>query len=170
MGEQVHVAWTEHETAAQLKSVPAQLVLPVPRGLRSCARLRVIGPRQMQQGSRLQTRFPIREPLFIDQKRKANTGILAEKTGVRPVTETDGRRRRMFFRESILVFAQLRDVLAAEQSAVMAKENDHGRLPFPERAEPVCAPIGVRQRDGSEPRAERFGHAAQSTSAKPRFM
>ena len=114
MGEHVYVSRTEHETAAQLKRVLAQLVLPVPRSLRSCARLRIVGPRQMQQIGRFQTGRPIREPLFVDQQRKADTGILAEKTGVRSVPETDGCKRRMFFREPLLIFAQLRDVLAAE--------------------------------------------------------
>jgi len=36
----------------------------------------------------------------------------------------------------MLVFAQLRDVLAAEDSAVVAKENQDGGIVFPERAEP----------------------------------
>ena len=41
----------------------------------------------------------------------------------------------MFFTEGLLVFAQLRDVFAAEDSPVVAKENEDGGIVFPERAE-----------------------------------
>jgi hypothetical protein len=34
-----------------------------------------------------------------------------------------------------LVLAQLRDMLAAEDSAVVAQENNHGRVRLPQRAE-----------------------------------
>jgi hypothetical protein len=37
--------------------------------------------------------------------------------------------------EGLLVFAQLRDVLAAEDSAVVAEEDEDGGIVFPERAE-----------------------------------
>ena len=41
--------------------------------------------------------------------------------------------------------AQLRDVLAAEDSTVVAQENKHRRLPDPKRTEPDFFAIYVRQ-------------------------
>jgi len=41
--------------------------------------------------------------------------------------------------------AQLRDVLAAEDSSVVEKENDHCGFVGPERAEPDQLSFGVRQ-------------------------
>jgi hypothetical protein len=46
--------------------------------------------------------------------------------------------------------AQLRDVLAAEDSAVVAKEDDHSRAVRPEQIELNGAFIGVRQNDPGE--------------------
>ncbi len=106
-------------------------MLRVPRRLRPYPRLRVIGAHQMQQVCRLQTRRSISKPLFVDEKREGDPSVLAEKSGVGTVAEANSRQCRMFFRKSVFVFAQLRDVFAAEKSAVMAKEHDDGRLPLP---------------------------------------
>ena len=56
------------------------------------------------------------------------------------------------------MFAQLRDVLAAEDSAVMAKENQDGGIVFPERAEPDLLAESVGEDDGCELLTEGFGH------------
>jgi len=45
------------------------------------------------------------------------------------------------------MFAQLRDVLAAEYSAVVAQEDDDGLLRLPQRAEPNGALVGIREND-----------------------
>jgi hypothetical protein len=45
------------------------------------------------------------------------------------------------------VFAQLRDVLAAEDSAIVAKENNDGRVAFPEGAEANLLAMGVGKND-----------------------
>jgi hypothetical protein len=44
-------------------------------------------------------------------------------TSVASVTQADGGQRGSFVPEGLLVFAQLRDMLAAENSAVMAEKN-----------------------------------------------
>ena len=46
-----------------------------------------------------------------------------------------------------LMFAQLRDVLAAEYSAVVAQEDDDGRSRLPQQAEPNGALVGIREND-----------------------
>lgn len=67
-----------------------------------------------------------------DQKRKGDAGLFAKNTGVSPVAESDGGQARSAVEEGLLVCAQLRDVLAAENSAVVAKEDQDCRGPFPE--------------------------------------
>jgi hypothetical protein len=52
------------------------------------------------------------------------------------------------------VLAQLRDVFAAEDSAVVAQENDYGWLRLPQRAEPDGAFIGIGESDFVQPGAK----------------
>lgn len=59
-----------------------------------------------------------------------------------------------------LMFAQLRDVLAAEDSTVVAKEDDHGRPLGPQRSKLDRVAVGIRQRDGSKTGADGIGHGA----------
>jgi hypothetical protein len=58
----------------------------------------------------------------------------------------------------LLVFAQLRDVLAAENSAVMAKEDQHCRGPFPERSKTHIGAVCVWKADAGERFAKRKSH------------
>jgi hypothetical protein len=53
-------------------------------------------------------------------------------TGVRPIAQPNGRQRRTTLAECILFRAQLRDMLAAKDSAVVTQENNNSRLPFPQ--------------------------------------
>jgi hypothetical protein len=64
----------------------------------------------------------------------------------------------VFLAEGLLVFAQLRDVLSAEDSTVVAKENEDGGIIFPERTEAEVIARGIRKGDAGESLAERFGH------------
>ena len=52
------------------------------------------------------------------------------------------------------MFAQLRDVLAAENSAVVAQENDYGWSRFPQRAKPDGTFIGIGESDFAQPGAK----------------
>jgi hypothetical protein len=45
------------------------------------------------------------------------------------------------------MLAQLRDVLAAEHSPVVAQEDDDGRLQLPQRAEPNGTLVRIREND-----------------------
>ena len=56
--------------------------------------------------------------------------------------------------------AQLRDVLAAEDSTVMAEEHHHGRLVNPQRAEPDFFAVYIRQRNHGKLAVERSFHGA----------
>jgi hypothetical protein len=58
----------------------------------------------------------------------------------------------------LLVFAQLRDVLAAKNSSVVPQKNDHGRLALPQRAQPDFFSIGVGEHQIRKPLAQSFCH------------
>lgn len=59
--------------------------------------------------------------------------FFAEDAGVDRVAEADGGQRSAFAVESVLVFAQLRDVLTAEDSAIVTKKDDYRGSFLPQR-------------------------------------
>ena len=63
------------------------------------------------------------------------------------VAQSDGGQRGSFVMEGLLAIAQLRDMLAAEDSSVVAEKNDHGGTAGPQRAEPHLPAIGIRKYD-----------------------
>jgi hypothetical protein len=158
MGIAVQVAWREDEAAAQLKRILPQLVLPESTALRAFPRLRVVGPKQVKKVSGLETGRVIGLPLFVDQQWKFDARLFAESSGVARVPQADSGQFRAFRLELGFVVAQLRDMLAAEDSAVVAKKNDHSRLQLPQRSEPYGDAIGIRQRDTCQCLAKRGNH------------
>ena len=144
MREAVDITWAENKTTAQLKWILPQLDLPVPRGAGSLARFHIIGPKKMQQVGVAKFRHLVGLPLLVDQQRKRNARLLAEQTRIIAVSQSNGRQRGSFVPESLLVFAQLRDMLAAKNSSIMPQKNDHGRLAGPQRSQPRLFAIGVR--------------------------
>ncbi len=74
-------------------------------------------------------------PLGINQKWEHDSSLLAKDLGVVCVAQADGGQPSAFIAECLFVVAQLRDVLAAENSSVVAKEGDHCGVVGPERAE-----------------------------------
>ena len=96
--------------------------------------------------------------LLVDEQGEVDAGFLLEDAGVVGVAEADGGKGGVFFMEGWLVLAQLRDVLAAKDSAVVAKKDEDGGIGFPERAEANAFAEGVGERDFCELLAEGFGH------------
>jgi len=80
------------------------------------------------------------------------------RAGVAGVAEADGGESRVLGAEGLLMFAQLRDVFAAEDSAVVAEEDEDDWMRFPERAETDLVAGSVGESDGRETLAEGFGH------------
>jgi hypothetical protein len=70
--------------------------------------------------------------------------------------------------EEGLVFAQLRDMFATEDSAVVAKEDEDGGMRFPEGAEANLVAEGVGECDAGEALAEGIGHAEMIEEEKRR--
>ena len=155
VGEAVHVAGAEDEAAAELKRVLAQAVLAKAGGVGAFASSFVFVPENMQQVSAAQAGSTIGLALRVHQERKRDAGLFAEKAGVVLVAEPDGGESYTFFFEGLLVFAQLRDVLAAEHSTIVPQKYEHRRTLRPQRAELNRTVVRVGQDDARKLRAER---------------
>ena len=92
--------------------------------------------------------------LVIDQQRKLDAGSLAEELCIAGIAQTNNSEMSAFLLELGFECAQLRDVLSAEDSTVVAKKDHHCRLAFPQRAEARWLAIGVRECDSGQLAAE----------------
>ena len=97
--------------------------------------------------------------MFVDEQREVDVGFFAKDAGVVSIAETDGCERSTVVLEGLLMLAQLRDVLAAKDSAIVAEKDDHGGFFLPQRTETDFAAVGIGECDVREARAKTFGHA-----------
>jgi hypothetical protein len=102
--------------------------------------------------------------LRVHQQRKADARLFAKDARVVPVTQADSGELCVFLAEGRFVFAQLRDVLTAEHSTVVAEKYNHGGTFLPQRTEPKFAAVRIRQHDSREARAEGCFHARAFSS------
>jgi len=158
VGEAIDVAGAEDEGAAELKGVAAEFVLLVPGGGGAFAASGIVAAEEVENVGGFQAGDFVRLAVFVDQQGKFDLCFFLEDAGVVGIAEADGGESGLFFAEGLLMFAQLRDMLAAEDSAVVAKENQDGGIVFPERAEPDLLAESVGEDDGCELLAEGFGH------------
>jgi len=99
---------------------------------------------------------------FVNEQRKPDSGFFLEDAGIILITETDGCERSAFVAELLFVFAQLRDMLAAENSTVVAKENDDGGILLPQRTEADFRARSVWEDDIGQLFAESVPHDGPS--------
>jgi len=158
--EAVHVAGAKNKTSAQLERVLSQFVLRVPGGFGSRSRPGIVFPQKMKQMRALQIHCLISLALFVHQQRKGDSRLFAERAGVGAVAQPDGGKSRSAFAKCRFLDAQLRDVLAAENSTVVAQEHDDGRLPQPKRTEANFAPVAIRQVDHRDPAVQGGVHVS----------
>src|SRR5258708_39996846 len=156
MHKPVHVPRSEHETSAQLHRIFAEFVLVMSAGFGSFAGCEVVFPEQMEQRSFFEFQRAIGLAIAVDQQRELDAGIFAEGLGVVASAEADGDQLRALLAEFLFMVAQLRDVLTAEDSSVVAKKDDDRRAVGPERAEGLLLSVNVGKRDGGQPAAEGF--------------
>jgi len=117
--EAIDVSRREDETPAELKGILAKFVLTMSGRLRAIAALEIVAASQVQQISGTQVGNGVSLALFVDQQGKSYPGFFAENSCIVSVAKADGGERRALIQKGLLVFAQLRDVLAAKNSAVM---------------------------------------------------
>ena len=98
-------------------------------------------------------------PPFVHQQRKCDPRFRAESLRIPAVAESHRRERSSPLTKARFARAQLRDVLAAEDSTVVAQEDDDRRLMEPKRAEAKLAAVRVGQLDHCQSAVERALHA-----------
>ena len=170
MGEAIDIARAEDKTGAELQGIRAQFVLLVAGGASAITAFKIVAAKKVQQISGAQIGDAIGFALIVDQQRKADAGFLAENEGIVAVTKTDRCKGRALAPEGLLVFAQLRDMLAAEDSPVVTQKNDDGGAVLPQRAQPDFPSVGVRKDDVRELLAESFLHGRPSLKSGPRSV
>ena len=131
MDEQIFVPGRKHKAAAELQRILAQAMLFVSCGLCPLACLQIVFAQQVKQGSMAQPNGFIGLAFVIDQQRKLDAGFFAEKPGIGGIAQSDYSEMSAFFLELGFEFAQLRDMLSAEDSTVVAKEDHYGRPTLP---------------------------------------
>lgn len=132
VGEKVDVPGRKNEAPAQLKRIPTQFVLLVSRGPGALAASEIIAAKQVKYVSNAKTGDFVGAAVFVDKQGEIDSRLLLKNARVVAIAQTDGRERSASIAENLLVFAQLRDVLAAKNSSVMAKKNDHRRTGLPQ--------------------------------------
>lgn len=112
----------------------------------------------MEQVSRFQFRSFIGDPLRINKQRKGDACFFAKNKCVMHVAKPNHRQGSPGSLEFGLVVAQLRDMLAAKNSPVVAEEDENGGIPFPQSAEPHFVARCLGQHNIRETRADRCCH------------
>jgi hypothetical protein len=129
--KQVFISRSKHKAAAELQRVLTQAMLLVSCGLRASAGLHVVSPQKMEQGSMAQAHSFIRCALVVNQERELDAAFFSEEAGILGVSQADHGQPRTLLLELFFKFAQLRDMLSAEDSAIMPKKNHHRRPALP---------------------------------------
>ena len=168
MDKEVLVAGREYKAAAELQWVLAEAVLFVAGRLGAAAGLHVVTAQQVQQGSVAQADSFICHALFVDQERELDAGFIAEEPGIAHVAQPDGRNVRAFLFEFFFECAQLRDMLPAKNSTVVAQEDHDSGSALPQRAQAGCLAFRIRQRDSGEFAAIGLSHAGHSLAGRVR--
>ena len=131
MREPVHVAWTENEAATKLKGISPPAMLLMTSRASTDSGMRVVRPQYMQNICTPQTGRTVSQPVIVNEQRKSNAGFFPKKPRIVPIAQPDCCQFCTLVLECGFVFAQLRDVLTAEDSAVVTEKDDHRRLLFP---------------------------------------
>jgi hypothetical protein len=126
---------------------------------RTFSRCGIFASQEMQEVRGLQFRSAIGLAGFINQQREGDARFFTKQPSVIAVAQPHSGKRRTLVPERLLMFAQLRDVLAAKDSSVVAEKNQNGRSRVPQRAKKNLLPIAIGKGDLCEPAAEGFFHA-----------
>ncbi len=126
MYKKIFVPRSKNKASAQLKRIFAQLVLFVATGLGALAGLHIVATQQMKEVGFLEFQCAIGFSIFVNQQWKSDVGLFAKELGVLEVAQPNGCQGCAFLAKPIFIFAQLRDVLSAEDSTIMPQEHDDG--------------------------------------------
>jgi hypothetical protein len=143
-----------------LEWVLAQFMLAMTTSLRALACRGVVAAQQMENIRGLEPSRIVGLSFGVNQQRELDAGFFAKGSSVDRIAQADSRELCASLIEIGCVFAQLRDMLTAEDSSVMAQENDDGGRGDPERSELDGPAVRIGQRDRSEAFAEGARHAS----------
>jgi hypothetical protein len=144
MSIKIHASRAEHKAATELERIRTSTVLPVTATPSSFPGLSIFAPEKMKHVGGSKADGTIGLPVFVDQQRKCDGGVLAKDARVIAVTQTYRCQVGSVPVKFRLIFAQLRDVLAAENSSVVTKKDNHRRPLLPQRAQTDLVAIRVR--------------------------
>ena len=165
MAEEIPVPGAEDEGSAELEGVPAETLLPMARFRGPPARRAVERAEQLQQRTRAETGGAIGRALLVDEERERDSELIAKRRRPGAPAEADRGDPGPESLDVILIVAQPGDLLAAEDSAVVAEEGHDARPRFPEDAEPYGPAGRVGEHDGSERRSGRCVHGVRLACA-----
>src|ERR1700685_3530123 len=155
----VPVSRTEYEARSELEKIFSQTMLLVAGSASAGTCDAIVAPQDMQDVSRFETSSLVRDAFLIDQERKGDSGFFAKETCIGGIAQAASGQLRSRCFEFFFMLAQLRDVLAAEDSPVVPKEDHHSRALLPKGSEPHLVPVCIGQRDWRKPFGEGGGHA-----------
>jgi hypothetical protein len=89
----------------------------------------------VKQGGVAQAKSFVSLAFVVNEKRELDAGFLAKKLGIAGVAQPNNSEVSAFLLKFGFEFAQLRDVLSAEDSTVMAKEDHDSGSTLPQGAE-----------------------------------
>ena len=133
-----------------MEGILAQFVLTVAVGHSLLAGGEIVPPEEVEEVSLPQVRDLVGEAFFVDQQGEGDLRLLAEESGVVGVPKTDCGEGCPGFLNLQLMIAQLRDMLAAEDSSIVAQEDEHRGSFFPQGSEANCLAVWVREFNGGE--------------------
>jgi hypothetical protein len=162
VGEAIPIPGPKNEAAAKLKRIPSQFVLMMSGGASAIAALEIVAAKQVQHIGHAQVCDFVGLAPFIDQQGKIDSRFFPENSRIVAVPEADGCERSAFVEEGLLVFAQLRDMLSAKNSSIMAEKNDNGGSALPQRSQSNFLPKSVGKSDVCESLAESWLHDGSS--------
>lgn len=94
MREEVAVAGSENETAAELEGILAERVLAVAGCAGAPPGGGVVTAQKMQQVGGAEAGGAVGFAIFVDEKGEGTAGLLAEDSGVAEITQADGGTSR----------------------------------------------------------------------------
>jgi len=158
MDKQITIPGAKNEASTELKRTAPESVLPVARTPSASPRFSVVASEEVEHVPRFQFCRLVRFPIGVDQQWESDSGFLAEQLGIAPVAESDRGQCGSDLPKRVLVLAQLRDVLATEDSAIVPQEDNHGGTALPNRTQPNFTASSFGQHDIREPRTDRPCH------------
>lgn len=132
MGKTVDIAGSKNEACAELEGIFAEFVLAMTGGISTFACNSIVATQQMKQVRAFQFGGAVCGPFGINEKRKRDASLFTECARIVKIAHPNRREISSARLDFTLMLAQLRDVLAAKHSAVVAQENNDGRLQLPQ--------------------------------------